>query len=56
MNQQVPFEDDIKTATLADLPLTAEQAEKTTAGGGGVELIGPPATEEKKGGLGIGIR
>lgn len=47
MNQREQFEDDIQTATLADLPLTGEQAEKTTAGGG-VELIGPPAPEPKK--------
>ena len=48
MNKQEPFEDDIQTATLADLPLTGEQAEKATAGGGVVEFIGPPATSELK--------
>ena len=33
MNQQDNREDDIQTKSLADLPLTSEQAEETKAGG-----------------------
>ena len=48
MNQREVLEDDIQTATLADLPLDNEQAEQTRAGSGAVTLIGPPTSEEKK--------
>jgi len=42
MNQEHDRKNDIETQ-IADLPLTDEQAAETTAGGGSVALLGPPA-------------
>lgn len=52
MNQKDFGKDDIAAETLADLPLTGEQAEETKAGAGPVGYLGPPTAEPKIGGAG----